>query len=139
MVAPENPEQLYKELNNKRNKFVTSNKVEDFGQSTRLVYVQVASVATAFFVFLGYLLCIYPQLPEIIPVHFNLNLIPNRWGHKSELFFIAGVAAIFPLINSILVLKFGKYVKTLMIFLGIIFILFMALFFGIVYFTQSII
>ena len=139
MVAPENPEQLYKELNNKRNKFVTSNKVEDFGQSTRLVYVQVASVATAFFVFLGYLLCIYPQLPEIIPVHFNLNLIPNRWGHKSELFFIAGVAAIFPLINSILVLKFGKYVKTLMIFLGIIFILFMVLFFGIVYFTQSII
>ena len=139
MVAPENPEQLYKELNNKRNKFVTSNKVEGFDQSTRLVYLQVASVATAFFVFLGYLLCIYPQIPEIIPVHFDLNLIPNRWGHKSELFFIAGVAAIFPLINSILVLTFCKYGKTLMIFLGIIFILFMALFFGIVYFTQSII
>jgi hypothetical protein len=66
-------------------------------------------------------------------------MVPNRWGHKSELFFIAGIAAIFPVINTIFVLKFGKYGKTLTIFLGIIFILLMALFLAIIYFTQSII
>jgi hypothetical protein len=138
-VSPENTKEFYKELNNQRNRFGTSKTVEGFGQSKRLIYFQVVSIATAFFVFLGYLLWIYPTLPEIIPVHFDLNMLPNRWGHKSELFIIAGVAAIFPIINSILVLKFGKYGKTLTIFLGIIFISLMALFLGIVYFTHNII
>ena len=138
-VSAENSEELYKELNNQRNRFGTSKTVDGFGQSKRLVYLQVASVATAFFVFLGYLLWIYPALPEMIPVHFNLNMIPNRWGNKSELFIIAGIAAIFPIINSILVLKFGKYGKTLTVFLGIIFVLLMALFLGLVYFIKSII
>jgi len=138
-VSAENSEELYKELNNQRNRFGTSKTVDGFGQSKRLVYLQVASVATAFFVFLGYLLWIYPALPEIIPVHFNFNMIPNRWGNKSELFIIAGIAAIFPIINSILVLKFGKYGKTLPVFLGIIFVLLMALFLGLVYFIKSII
>ena len=138
-VSPENPKLLFDELVSQKNKFGTSDKVEGFGASTRLIYLQVVSVAAAFFVFLGYLLWIYPQLPEIIPVHFDLNFIPNRWGHKSELFLIGGIAAIFAIINSILVLKFGKYGKVLTIFLGITFISVMALFFGIVYFTQSII
>ena len=139
IVSPENSEQLYTELNNKRNMFEKSITVLASDSSKRLVYLQVASVAGAFFVFLGYLLWIYPTLPEIIPVHFDLNMIPNRWGHKSELFIIAGIAAIFPIINSILVLKFGKYGKTLTVFLGIIFVLLMVLFLVIVYFTQSLI
>ena len=140
-VSPENPEKLFNEMNALRSRFGTSSpsEVEGFEASTRLVYLQVASVAAAFFAFLGYLLWIYPSLPEIIPVHFDFNLIANRWGHKSELFIIAGVAAIFPIINTILTLKFGKYGKGLMIFLGIIFISVITLFFGIVYFTQSII
>jgi len=138
-VSPENPKKLYEELNNQNKKFGTSTNVKDIVQSKRLVYFQVASVTTAFLIFLGYLFWIYPTLPEIIPVHFDLNMIPNRWGNKSELFLIAGIAAIFPIINSILVLKFGKYAKTLTIFLGIIFISLMVLFFGIVNFTQSII
>jgi len=139
MMSPENSEQLYTELNNQRNLFEKSITVEAFDSSKRLVYFQVVSVVAAFFVFLGYLLWIYPMLPEIIPVHFDLNMTPNRWGHKSELFIIAGIAAIFPIINSILVLKFGKYGKTLTVFLGIIFVLLMALFLGLVYFTQSMI
>ena len=139
VVSPENSEQLYTELNNQRNMFEKSITVLASDSSKRLVYLQVASVAGAFFVFLGYLLWIYPTLPEIIPVHFDLNMIPNRWGHKSELFIIAGIAAIFPIINSILVLKFGKYGKTLTVFLGIIFVLLMALFLGLIYFTQSMI
>ena len=139
VVSPETPSSLYAELNTKRNLFGTSTAVEALVSSKRLVYMQVASVAGAFFVFLGYLLWIYPTLPEIIPVHFDLNMVPNRWGHKSELFLIAGIAAIFPIINTIFVLKFGKYGKTLTIILGIIFILLMALFLAIIYFTQSMI
>ncbi|MBT8172388.1 DUF1648 domain-containing protein [Candidatus Bathyarchaeota archaeon] len=138
-VSPENSKQLYFELNNKRDRFGTSKSSESFDSSKTLAYLQVLSVAAAFFVFLGYVLWIYPTLPEIIPVHFDLNMIPNRWGHKSELFLIAGLATIFPIINSILVLKFGKYGKSLTIFLGIIFVTIMLLFFGIVYFTQNII
>ncbi len=137
-VSPENPKKLYGALINQRKKFGTSKIANSIGQSKRLVNLQVVSVATAFLIFLGYLLWIYPTLPEIIPVHFDINMIPNRWGHKSELFIIAGIAAIFPIINSILVLKFGKYAKTLTIFLGIIFISLMVLFFGITYFTQGI-
>ena len=105
----------------------------------KVVYLQVVSVTAAFFVFLGYLLWIYPSLPEIIPVHFDFNWNPNRWAHKSELFIIAGIAAIFPAINTSVVLKFGKYGKELVIFLGIIFIAIMALFVGIIYFTQTMI
>ncbi len=67
------------------------------------------------------------------------NWNPNRWAHKSELFIIASVAAIFSVINTILALKFGRYGKELIIFLGVVFILVIALFFGIVYLTQSVI
>lgn len=139
VVSPEVPSNLYDELNTRRDRFGTSAAIEVLVSSKRLVYLQVVSVTGAFFVFLGYLLWIYPTLPEIIPVHFDLNMVPNRWSHKSELFIIAAIAAIFPIINSIIVLKFGKYGKTLTIFLGIIFVLLMVLFLGIVYFTQSII
>jgi len=138
-VSPENPEQLFDELNSQRSRFGTSSLSEGFKSLTKFVYLQVASVTTAFFVFLGYILWIYPLLPEIIPVHFDFNMIPNRWGHKSELFLIAGIATIFPIINSIFVLKFGRYGKGLVIFLGIVFVSVMALFFGILYYTQSVI
>ncbi|MBI2938328.1 MAG: DUF1648 domain-containing protein [Thaumarchaeota archaeon] len=88
---------------------------------------------------MGYVLWIYPSLPDIIPVHFGFDWKPNRWGHKSELFILAGIAAFFPILNTVLALKFGRYGKELTLFLGIIFILVIALFFGIVYFTQSVI
>ena len=81
----------------------------------------------------------YPSLPEVIPVNFDINWNPNRWGHKSELFLIAGIAAIFPIINTVLALKFGRSGKELMLFLGAVFVLVIVLFFGIVYFTQSVI
>ena len=140
-ISPENPESFLNEINAQKSKFATSNpnEVKTFETSTRVVYLQVVTVAAAFFVFLGYLLWIFPSLPEIIPVHFDFNWNPNRWAHKSELFIMASVAAIFPAINTIVALKFGKYGKELVIFLGIIFISVIALFFGIVYFTQTII
>jgi hypothetical protein len=139
VVSPENSQVLCNELNTKRNQFGTATQVQALDSSKRFVYLQVAAVSGAFFVFLGYLLWIYPTLPEIIPVHFDLNMVPNRWGNKSELFLIAGIAAIFPLLNSVLVIKFGKYSKTITAFLGIVFVILMLLFLGIVYFTQSLI
>ena len=140
-VSPENLEGFLSELNSQENKFGMSSptEVEVLKTSFRFVYIQIGVVVAAFFVFLGYLLWIYPSLPETIPVHFDLNWVPNRWAHKSELFIIAGIAAIFPVVNSILALKFGRYGKELVIFLGVVFTSVMALFFGIVYFTASIV
>lgn len=139
VVSPQDSLGLCNELNTKRSQFGTATDVQALDSTKRFVYLQVATVAGAFFVFLGYLLWIYPTLPEIIPVHFDLNMVPNRWGNKSELFLIAGIAAIFPALNAVLVLKFGKYAKTMTVFLGIIFTVLMAMFLGIVYFTQSLV
>ena len=140
-VSPENPAGFLSEMDSRKTSFGMSSlsEVKGFKTSSRLVYVQVVVVASAFFVFLGYLLWIYPSLPEIIPVHFDLNLNPNRWAHKSELFIIAGVAAIFPITNTFLSLRFGRYGKELVLFLGVIFTSVIALFFWIVYFTCRIV
>jgi hypothetical protein len=140
-ISPEDPKTFSDVINAWKSKFGTASlsEVEKFETSRKVVYAQVLAVAAAFVVFLSYLLWIYPSLPEIIPVHFDINWNPNRWGHKSELFIVAGIAAVFPIINTVLSLKFGRYGKELMIFLGVIFIFIIALFFGIVYFTQSVI
>jgi hypothetical protein len=139
-ISPANPKDFLTDIQTWKNKFGTANpsEVEVFGTSRRTVYTQILAVTAAFAIFLGYLLWIYPSLPEIIPVHFDFNWNPNRWGYKSELFVIAGIAALFPIINAIVTLKFGKYGKELVIFLGAIFIFLMVLFFGIVYFTQTV-
>ena len=141
VISPEDSEAFLNEIGTWKSRFGTSDpdEVEGFKTSARVIYVQVVAVAAAFLAFLGYVLWIYPSLPEVIPVHFDFNWTPNRWGHKSELFIIAGVAAIFPAINTILALKFGRYGKELTIFLGAVFIFVIALFFGIVYFTQTVI
>jgi hypothetical protein len=140
-ISPEDPKMFSDEINAWKSKFGTAslNEVEKYKTSRKVVYTQILAVVAAFIVFLTYLLWIYPSLPETIPVNFDINWNPNRWGHKSELFIIAGIAVVFPIINTVLALKFGRYGKELMIFLGIVFILFMVLFFGIVYFTQSVI
>ena len=108
-ISPEDPKMFSDEINAWKSKFGTTSlsEVEKFETSMKIVYAQVLAVAVAFLFFFGYLLAIYPSLPEIIPVHFDINWNPNRWGHKSELFIIAGIAAIFHLIDTILALKFG--------------------------------
>jgi len=139
VISPEDSKMFSDEINAWKSKFGTASlsEVEKFETSRKIVYAQVLAVASAFVVFLAYLVWIYPSLPEIIPVHFDINWNPNRWGHKSELFIIAGIGAVFPVINTVIALKFGRYGKGLMLFVGAIFILIIALFFGIVYFTQS--
>jgi len=141
VISPEDPEIFLKAIDAWKSRFGTASPIEAgrFETSTRAVYIQVVTVAAAFVVFLGYLLWIYPSLPEVIPVHFDFNWNPNRWAHKLELLLIAGVAAIFPAVNTFLALKFGRYGKGLVVFLGVIFIFVIALFFGIVYFIQSVV
>lgn len=141
-ITPEAPLAFIDTINTWSSRFGTagSRDVEIFGASSKkLAYAQVLMVTTTFLGFLTYLLWIYPSLPAIIPVHFDINWNPNRWVHKTELFILAGVASIFPLLNAILVLKFGKYGKGLTIFLGILFILVITLFFGIIQIIVSMI
>ena len=139
VLSPEKPEEFLYELNVRKKLFPTLKPDQIKPVSNRLVYLQVLCVTLAYLVFFSYLLWIYPSLPETIPMHFDFNMNPTRWGHKSELFIIAGIAAIFPILNGILALKFGKYEKGLTIFLGIVFIATIALFFGILYFTQTLV
>lgn len=134
-ITPEASEAFITKITSWSSRFRTASPrdVEIFeAPSKKMVYTQVLMVTVAFLGVLTYLFWIYPSLPEIIPVHFDINWNPNRWAHKSELFIIAGIAALFPIINAILVLKFGKYGKGVTTFLGALFILVIALFFGIV-------
>ncbi|MCK5628630.1 DUF1648 domain-containing protein [Candidatus Bathyarchaeota archaeon] len=140
-ISPEDPKIFLDAINAWKSRFGTDSpsEVKTFETTRKMVYAQVLAVAAAFAVFLGYLLWIYPSLPEIIPVHFDFNWNPNRWAHKSELFILAGTVAIFPIINTILTIKFGRYAKEILIFLGVIFISVIALFLYILYFIQSIV
>lgn len=94
----------------------------------QLIYVQVAVVIIAWLAFVLYVAAIYPGLPEIIPVHFGLNGVPNRYGSKTELIILVAISAIFPALNTIFAIKFGKYNKNLTLFLGVVFLLAVGLF-----------
>ena len=76
----------------------------------------------------AYIASVYPELPDVIPVHFGLNRVPNRWGGKVELLWFAGVAALFPALNAVFALKFGKYNKGVTAFFGFVFVLALGLF-----------
>lgn len=43
---------------------------------------------------------------------------PNRWAHKTELLIVTGIAAMFPAINAILAIEFGKYGRDMLLFFG---------------------
>lgn len=139
-ITPADPQAFLKRINEERSKFgtATAKQIElSASYSKKLVYTQIAIVTGAFLAFLACFLSVYPSLPEIVPVHFNFNWVPDRWAPKSELLVLAGLAAIFPSLNGILMLKFGKYDKNLLIFLGIIFVLVEALFMSIIYGIQG--
>lgn len=123
-ITPSEPEAFLERIFAEQERFekATAKMIkQSAAYSKKLVYAQIAIVTCAFFAFLGYFLWVYPSLPEIVPMHFSLNWTPDRWAHKSELLIMAGLAAVFPAINGVLVLKFGKYEKALIIFLGIVF------------------
>ena len=94
----------------------------------RLAYLQIAIVGLAWICLVYYVASIYPNLPEIIPVHFGLNGVPNRYGSKMELILMMGVSFLFPLLNTVFALKYGKYNKGLTVFLSVVFLLVIGLF-----------
>jgi len=96
------------------------------------VYLQIVLVIVAYIALIAYVFYVYPILPALIPVHFDLYGNPNSWASKSELYDILLLATIFPILNSLLTLKFGKYDKMIVFFLGITFLLTTLIFFGIV-------
>lgn len=139
-ITPTDPEAFLKRINEVRSRFdvVTNKDIKVFESlSRKLVYAQIAVVTVGFFLFLAYFLLVYPSLPEIVPVHFSFNWTPDRWSHKSELLIMAGLAGLFPTLNAVLGLKFGKYSKGLVIFLGAVFVLVEALFFSIIQAIQG--
>jgi hypothetical protein len=102
------------------------------GAGQWVVYAQVLAVFGAYLVFVGYFFAVYAALPETVPVHFGFDGVANRWGNKSELLFLLGIGAIFPAVNAVLSLKFGKHENGLTVFLGAVFIAVIALFIFIV-------
>jgi hypothetical protein len=103
----------------------------------RFVYTQTAIVAVTWLALFFYAASIYPGLPEIIPVHFGFNGVPNRYGSKVELLVLVAVSAIFPILNTVFAFKFGKYNKSLNMFLSVVFALAIGLFALIIYQIQQ--
>jgi hypothetical protein len=130
VLSPEEPENFLDDINNRR-KVSLKPDVSDlklFEVSKKVIYSQVLIVLLAYLLVLAYVQAVYPSLPEVIPVHFDFNWNPNRWAPKTEILIITGVVAIFPVINTILAIKFGKYGRYTLLFLGAIFIAAIALF-----------
>jgi len=77
---------------------------------------------------LGYFFGVYFSLPQIVPVHFGFDGVADLFADKSELLWLAGSAAVFPAINAVLTLKFGKYERGMVVLLGVIFVAVIAVF-----------
>ena len=129
LVSPREPDAFLDALR-KKTVFVasTQTKMVEPRLHLRLATVQVAVVAIAWLTLVFYVASVYPGLPEIIPVHFGFNGVPNRYGSKSELLALVAVSAIFPSLNTVFAVKFGKYNEVLTVFLSIIFLLAVGLF-----------
>ena len=124
LITPREPESFIEALK-KKVKVVTPTigQVEEPRLDRRLAAVQVTVVTVAWLALMVYIAAIYPGLPEVIPVHFGLDGVPNRYGSKVEMLVIAAIATIFPAMNAVFALKFGKYNKGLTVFLSIVFLL----------------
>jgi len=137
-ISPEEPERFLEALKEKGYlfKIQTNKEISQQTQSIqKAVYIQVLAVSITYVAFLGYFFWVYVQLPQIIPLHFGFNGVANRFGDKLELLWVAGIAAMLPILNAILTLKFGKYERGLVLLLGTIFIVSVAVF---VYATYAI-
>jgi hypothetical protein len=134
-VTPEDPERfvgaLWEKLKSPENVSQETKYQSQETKSKAFVYAQILVPALAYIALLSYFLSIYPSLPETLPMHFDFNWNPNRWGHKSELLAIMGVAGMFPAINGILALKFRGYDRIFSVFFTIIMLAAVTLFFGV--------
>jgi Bacterial PH domain/Domain of unknown function (DUF1648) len=130
-ISPEESERFLEAIEEKKYLFKNQTGKETTQQTQSMkkaAYIQVLAVSIAYIAFLGYFFWVYTQLPQIVPLHFGFNGVANRFGDKSELLWVAGIAAMLPIINAILTLKFGKYERGLVLLLGTIFIVSVAVF-----------
>jgi len=124
LISPREPDTLLKALRGKTSFTApTTTEVVEPRLDLRLAYAQVAVVAVAWLALVAYVSSIYPGLPEIIPVHFGLNGVPNRYGSKAELLILVAVSALFPSLNTVFAVKYGRYNRGLTLFLGVVFLL----------------
>ncbi len=106
----------------------TAAEVEEPRLDRRLAAAQITVLTVAWLAFALYVVSVYPSLPEIIPVHFGLDGVPNRYGSKVEMLWLVGLSALFPTLNAVFALKFGKYNRGMTVFLGVVFLLAIGLF-----------
>jgi hypothetical protein len=131
-ISPQEPDRFLNAINEPRNDFgkIDLNLIKREEQTAKkYLYTQILSVALVYAVFLGYFFWVYASLPQIVPVHFGFDGIADRWAEKSELLWLAGIACVFPIINAVLSVKFGKHERGLLFLLGTIFVVSVALFF----------
>jgi hypothetical protein len=131
VLSPEEPDQLVAALQENNVMFSSQTPQEIAVQKQaqkKLVYIQVALVTLAYAVYMGYFFWVYASLPQTVPVHFGFDGVANRWADKSELLWLVGIAAIFPAINAVLTLKFGKYERGMVVLLGAIFVVVIVVF-----------
>jgi hypothetical protein len=139
-LSPEDPQGLLEALDQKRSFFGKQNPIELMHKEkniSRLVYLQIFVVTAVYAVYLGYFIWFYVSLSQIVPLHFGFDGVPNRFGDKSELLWIAAIAGVFPVINAALTLKLGKHERWFVILLGVIFAAVMAMFLAITYFLVA--
>lgn len=102
-------------------------------ENRRGAFIQASVLILAWLALAAYIASVYPALPNIIPVHFGLDGLPNRWGNKSELLWLVAVALLFPGLDILFALKFSTYNRRLTIFVSAVFALAIALFAAVVY------
>lgn len=129
LISPQELDAFLESLRHKTS-FTTPiiGEVYESGLDRRSVYAQVAVLWIAWLALVVYVAQIYPGLLETIPVHFGLNGIPNRYGNKSELILLVAVSTLFPALNTVFAVKYGKYSKGLTVFLSVVFLLALGLF-----------
>jgi hypothetical protein len=129
LISPREPDALLEALRSKTSFTApTTTEVVELRLNRRLAITQIAVVAVAWLALVSYVLSIYSGLPEIIPVHFGLDGVPNRYGSKLELLILVAVSALYPSLNTVFAIKYGKYNRGLTLFLSVVFLLAVGLF-----------
>jgi hypothetical protein len=129
LITPSDPDAFVEALKSKTNfSAPTLTDVEEPRHDKKRAAAQIAVVTVAWLAFIAYVAAIYPGLPDIIPVHFGLDGVPNRYGSKTEMLVLVALSAMFPAMNAFFAVKFGKYNGGLNAFLGFVFLLAIGLF-----------
>ncbi|MCX6649811.1 MAG: PH domain-containing protein [Candidatus Bathyarchaeota archaeon] len=129
LISPREPDAFVEALREKTT--FAAPTLTDAGEprlNRRLAAAQIAAVTIAWLALVAYVASIYPGLPEVIPVHFGFDGVPNRYGSKVEMLLLVALSALFPALNAVLILKGGKYNRGLTVFLGVVFLLAVGLF-----------